>query len=50
MADHGTPKYSTAAGNDYAEHESTYSLFIWLTKWTIIIVVAILIFMFLFLT
>jgi hypothetical protein len=49
MADHGTPKYSTAAGNDYAEHESTYGLFIWLTKWTIIIVAAILVFMFLFL-
>jgi hypothetical protein len=49
MADHGTPKYSTAAGNDYAEHESTYNLFIWLTKWSIIIIAAILIFMFLFL-
>ncbi len=37
MADHGTPKYTTAAGNDYAEHEWTYNLFIWLTKWTVIV-------------
>ncbi len=50
MADHGTPKYSTAPGNDYAEHESTYNLFIWLTKWTIGIVAAVLVMMFLFLT
>ncbi len=49
MADHGTPKYSTAAGNDYAEHEGTYNLFIWLTKWTVIIVAAVLVMMFLFL-
>lgn len=50
MADNGTPKYSTAAGNDYAEHESTYKLFVWLTKWSIIIIAAILVLMFIFLT
>jgi len=27
MADHGAPEYATADGNDYAEHNGTYSLF-----------------------
>ncbi|MDQ0511902.1 aa3-type cytochrome c oxidase subunit IV [Ancylobacter amanitiformis] len=31
MADHGTPEYATAAGNDYSEHEGTYHLFTKLT-------------------
>ena len=28
MADHGEVEYATADGNDYAEHEGTYRLFI----------------------
>ena len=27
MADHGEVEYATADGNDYAEHEGTYHLF-----------------------
>ena len=30
MDAHGTPEYSTAAGNDYAAHESTYKSFTFL--------------------
>ena len=45
MADHGEVEYATADGNDYAEHEGTYQLFITLTKWTIGFVIALLIFM-----
>jgi hypothetical protein len=30
MASHGTPEYSTASGNDYPAHESTYSNFTYL--------------------
>ena len=35
MADHGEVEYATADGNDYAEHESTYEMFLTLTKWMI---------------
>lgn len=31
MADHGTPEYATADGNDYSEHEGTYNFFVKLT-------------------
>jgi len=50
MADHGAPKYSTAPGNDYAQHEGTYEDFLALTKWVVIAVVFVLILMFTFLT
>jgi hypothetical protein len=50
MADHGEVEYATATGNDYAEHEGTYRFFIKLTKWTIIVLVVILILMAIFLT
>jgi hypothetical protein len=50
MADHGAPKYSTAPGNDYAQHERTYEDFLTLTKWVTILVVAVLVLMFIFLT
>ena len=30
MAAHDTPEYSTATGNDYAAHESTYQGFVFL--------------------
>jgi hypothetical protein len=50
MADHGEVQYSTADGNDYPAHEQSYVLFLTLTKWTIILVVAILFLMFIFLT
>ena len=50
MADHGEVQYSTADGNDYPAHEQSYALFLSLTKWTIILVVAILLLMFFFLT
>jgi hypothetical protein len=35
MADHSEVEYATADGNDYAEHEHTYEMFITLTKWGI---------------
>jgi hypothetical protein len=50
MADHGEVEYATATGNDYAEHEGTYRLFVQLVKWGIITVTAILILMAIFLT
>ncbi|MCK0198384.1 aa3-type cytochrome c oxidase subunit IV [Ancylobacter sp. 6x-1] len=31
MADHGTPEYATATGNDYAAHQGTYKFFVKLT-------------------
>lgn len=42
MADHGEVQYSAADGNDYPAHEQTYTLFLTLTKWTIILIVTIL--------
>ena len=50
MAAHGTPEYSTAEGNDYAEHERTYERFLALVKWSVIIIAVILILMAYFLT
>lgn len=48
MADHGKPEYSTAAGNDYAEHEAMYENFLTITKWAIIGVVIVLVFLWTF--
>ncbi len=45
MADHGEVQYSTATGNDYAEHERTYRLFVGLCKWGTIITAVVLILM-----
>jgi hypothetical protein len=45
MADHAEVEYATADGNDYAEHERTYEMFIALTKWGIIFLVILLILM-----
>jgi hypothetical protein len=39
MAAHGTPEYSTAAGNDYPAHEETYESFVYLTLIGIIFVI-----------
>jgi hypothetical protein len=50
MADHGAPKYSTAPGNDYGQHEETYEDFLTLTKWVVMAVVLLLVLMFVFLT
>jgi hypothetical protein len=50
MADHGNVEYATAPGNDYDMHESTYEGFIKLTKWSIGIIVVVLILMAYFLT
>jgi Bacterial aa3 type cytochrome c oxidase subunit IV len=50
MAAHDTPEYSTATGNDYAEHENTYLMFLSLLKWAVGIIVVILILMAHFLT
>ena len=50
MASHGTTEYSTAEGNDYAEHERTYRMFLSLVKWGIIIIAIILLGMAYFLT
>jgi aa3 type cytochrome c oxidase subunit IV len=35
MADHGEVEYATADGNDYAEHEATYEMFISMTKYMV---------------
>ena len=43
MAAHDTPEYSVAEGNDYPAHEQTYLGFVTLLKWTLGIVVLILI-------
>jgi hypothetical protein len=48
MADHGKQEYSTASGNDYAEHEAMYENFLTLTKWTTIAVIIVMIFLFAF--
>jgi hypothetical protein len=45
MADHGEVEYATATGNDYAEHEASYRLFLGLAKWVSIVVIVILILM-----
>ena len=50
MADHGEVEYATATGNDYAEHEGTYLFFLRVVKWSVSVVVVILIGMFIFLT
>jgi hypothetical protein len=50
MADHGEVEYATASGNDYAEHEGTYQFFLRAVKWSVSVVVAILIGMAIFLT
>ena len=50
MAAHGTPEYSTAEDNDYAEHERMYERFLALVKWNVIIIAVILILMAYFLT
>jgi hypothetical protein len=49
MAEHGTVEYATANGNDYAEHERTYRMFIHLAKWGTASVVVLLILMAVFL-
>jgi hypothetical protein len=50
MAEHREVEYATADGNDYAEHEKTYRLFVALVKWNIIIIAIILVGMYWFLT
>ena len=50
MASHGTTEYETADGNDYAEHERTYQMFLTMTKWGIIHIVILLLLMAYFLT
>jgi hypothetical protein len=49
MAEHGAADIGSATGNDYAEHDRTYSFFVGLTKWGVIAVVIILILMAFFL-
>lgn len=41
MAAHGTPEYSTATGNDYPAHESTYESFTYLVLIGIVFVISI---------
>jgi hypothetical protein len=48
MAQHGENEYSTAAGNDYAQHEGMYEAFLTLTKWTVIGVILVMLFLFAF--
>jgi hypothetical protein len=45
MADHAEVQYTTADGNDYAEHEKTYKFFLGLAKYGTMIVVLILVLM-----
>lgn len=45
MAGHGEVEYATAEGNDYAEHEKTYRLFVGLVKWNLYFLVVLLILM-----
>ncbi|MGN6311386.1 MAG: aa3-type cytochrome c oxidase subunit IV [Xanthobacteraceae bacterium] len=49
MSDHSEVAYSTADGNDYAEHEATYNFFIGLVKYGTTAVVIVLILMAIFL-
>lgn len=49
MAEHREVEYATATGNDYAEHEGTYRLFISLVKWHVIVIIGILLLMYFFL-
>jgi hypothetical protein len=49
MAEHREVEYATATGNDYAEHEGTYRLFVSLVKWHVIVIVGILLLMYFFL-
>jgi hypothetical protein len=42
MAEHGTPEYATADGNDYAAHERTNLGFLTMLKWVVGIAVVIL--------
>jgi hypothetical protein len=48
MAQHGEHEYSTATGNDYAQHEGMYEAFLTITKWSVIGVVLVLAFLFIF--
>lgn len=50
MASHGTVEYATADGNDYAEHERTYRMFLSIVKWGVITVAIVLLLMAYFLT
>ena len=50
MADHSEVAYTTADGNDYAAHETTYEGFLKLVKYGTAAVVVILILMAIFLT
>ena len=43
MSAHDTVEYAVADGNDYAEHEGTYHLFLTLTKWIVGFVIILLI-------
>ena len=45
MADHHATQDGGHPAMDYAEHEKTYNLFITLSKWGTIIVIAIMVFM-----
>ena len=49
MAEHRDVEYATATGNDYAEHEKTYRLFIKLVKWHVYGLIGLLVLMAIFL-
>jgi membrane protein required for beta-lactamase induction len=50
MAEHGRVETADATAENYAAHEQTYRLFVKLVKWTLGVVVVILILMAIFLT
>ena len=45
MADHAEVEYTTADGNDYAEHEKTYIFFLGLAKYGTAAIIVLLILM-----
>ena len=49
MADYGNAGYAVADGNDYAEHERTYAMFVAMVKGGLALVVAVLVLMAIFL-
>ncbi|MGB3866551.1 MAG: aa3-type cytochrome c oxidase subunit IV [Xanthobacteraceae bacterium] len=49
MSDHNEVAYSTADGNDYAEHEATYEFFTGLVKYGTAAVIIVVILMAIFL-
>jgi hypothetical protein len=50
MADHARVETADRAGDDYIEHEQTYRFFVRLVRWSVGVIVVILVLMAMFLT